>query len=675
MKKLAWKLGLIFVASLLIIFIWYNIMWQKTSETDNNTEQTTEVRSQTDGTQPPNSSTEEVKVAKDKQIFAVETIFYKELTNTYNIEKNGKILPNQQLEIKSEVNGRINAISVKEWDSITEWQVLVSLSDTYGKYASDLNSAKIKVDKSKINLESQTISLNKQIEDSKLNLEKIEKNYEITKSSLEEDLNKAKLDLENSKFENENSSTYLDVEKIEKNIEKLKFDLETTIISNEETISAYMQNLEKEYNNLDFSLFDIIEFSDNLLWVTEENKHNNNGFEDLLGAKNTSEVKEAEIILLDIINQSKNNLDIENLTEENMLEYTENLKYIYKDLSDLLQLMERILNNSIVSIEFTKNEINWYENEINSFQSQVQNNYNSAISLGTSISSFIKTYLNSLESQKKTIAIQEQDLAIKVKALENNIKYEDIAYNKLLLSTKDTLNNLENQLASAKLNYENTIKNKEVSIKSLQNDISDVQNNYNNAWKEYNKLTIKSPISGVISNINIDKWEDVNSNTNLLSIISNDSTEIEVTLSFEEVWNVAVGDQVSVNYNNTAYDAKIFSKSILADENLNYSVKIILWEKVFLVWNIVKIDFHFQTDKIMVPIDLVEIESNNVWILKTYENNKLGEFTIKLGKIIWNKVEMLWSLSENTEINDNMKIITTDMWNYDPKKYNIVEKK
>gem|GEM_PF-7117146 len=61
---------------------------------------------------------------------------------------------------------------------------------------------------------------------------------------------------------------------------------------------------------------------------------------------------------MDIINQSKNNLDIENLTEENMLEYTENLKYIYKDLSDLLQLMESILNNSIVSIEFTKNEIN-----------------------------------------------------------------------------------------------------------------------------------------------------------------------------------------------------------------------------------------------------------------------------------------------------------------------------
>jgi len=56
----------------------------------------------------------------------------------------------------------------------------------------------------------------------------------------------------------------------------------------------------------------------------------------------------------------------------------------------------------------------------------------------------------------------------------------------------------------ARNNLKNSQKTKDITLKSLQNAISEAQISYASAQKEYNKLTITSPINGSVSDVFID---------------------------------------------------------------------------------------------------------------------------------------------------------------------------
>jgi multidrug resistance efflux pump len=614
------------------------------------------------------------------QNFIIETQNYDDFENVYQVKKSAKILPNQNISVKSEATWKVWNILVREWDEVYIWQRLVLLNDDYSKYSLDLEKSEINLERSKINLESQTISLEKNIIDAKLNLEKAQSNYDINKVKYEEDLKKADLDYLNSQSGVEGTSTSLALEKLEENLKKSELDYNNTLESNKQQLNTYIESIKTEYRDILIDLRDIINFSDEIFWITDDNKDKNNSFDNYLWAKDSQLKNQTKLELISLIDYENKLLDFDiNLTtEENILESVNSFYNSYWNIWNFLNNFELVLWASISSSSnFTDSDINSYKTKINSYQSTINNAFSSYINTKNSITTFLNTYKDKEELALKQLELTKKDKEISEKNYDDWGVNSEISYNKIVLSIKNDIKTLENNLALAKLNYETTIKNKEVTMRSLENSIADSRNSYSKTVQEYSKLTIISPINWVISEVLIDEWQNISNGNQILTIIWDSESIIELTISDLEYKLINSWDVVRVKYKNRELLGKVYSKSNLADTSLNYKVKIILDEKVMLVWNVVDIIFDIDSKRKVLPIDLVDITWNNEWVINVYSSWSLKKIQVRLWRILKQKIEILWVINNDKEvvpILDNYEIIITDLSKFNEKRNKLVKK-
>jgi len=589
------------------------------------------------------------KIEKNVDSFLIETKKISDYNNETNIEKVWKISSSEIIDVKSLVSGKINNLYVKEWEKVVKWQLLASIEDSYSKYYLDLEKAEIDYQKQIISKESQLLSLEKQINDSKIKYNDALNNYNNAKITTEEDLKKTKLDYENLNIINNTSQSFLQ-------LEKLKLDYENIVNSNKQQLNSNIQNVTKEYNNLVISLNDIIKFSDELLWVTDENKYKNDDFEDYLWAKNKEIRNQSKIKLWELIKYKEEIIDkisIGDLKEENIVSVMDSFYESYDNINTLLWLIETTINNSISSVwSLSDNDINNYISKINWYQSSNQWNLSSFTSTRNSIITFLNTYKNSELSSLKNIELQEKQLN------DSSVTWE-VSYNKSIISIENSLNNYESAYLQAKLTYENAIKNKDVSLKSLNNSILSAKNNRDKYSLEYSKLTIISPITWIISSIDSDLNSDISNWTKIFTVISDDNTKIEVNLTSTEIWTVDIWDPVKVEYLDKIYYGDIYSKSSVADQNLEYKVVVLLEDNIDLIWASALITFSSKNNNVMLPLDIIEVVSDNIWNINHYSDEwKLEKIEVELWKIESINVEILSPLS------NNINIITTDLTNF-----------
>lgn len=584
---------------------------------------------------------------KDENDFFIETKIISEFDTSNSIQKIWKIIPDDNLDIKSQVSGKIYNIKVKQWQEVYKWQNIANIQDSYSKYYLDLEKADIDLEKQIISKESQVLTLNQRIEDAKVSLEDAKRNYNNALLTSEEDKKKAKLDLENSNLVDEDSQAYLE-------IEKAKFDYDNTINSNVQQINTYVENVKKEYNNLYLSIGDIIEFSDGLLWVTDDNKYSSDKIDKFLWAKDSKSKNDAKSKLRELIAYEKQIVDLnkDNISEETLISFMDSYKDWYTMITSLLNLLEKTLNNSITSVwVLSETEVNSYMSKVNSYQWSNQWDLSSFTSTKNSISSFLNTYKKSEESALKNVELQE-------KRLEDSSETWWVNYNKALISIQNTINSSETRYKQAELSLENAIKNKEVSIKSLDNSIASARNSRAKAAAEYSKLNISSPITWVVSSIDIDNNEDVTNGTKLFTVISSNDTQIEVALNNNEIQSINIWDPVKIEYSWKEFYWEVYSKSSLADENLDYNVLIVLEEKLDLIWWSTVVSFAWVNSSLILPFDLVSISGENKWTIDTFKDWKLEKLEVELWKIEGSNVEVL------SNIPSDIQIITTDLENF-----------
>ena len=139
----------------------------------------------------------------------------------------------------------------------------------------------------------------------------------------------------------------------------------------------------------------------------------------------------------------------------------------------LLTALQVTFDNSVPSTGLSASEIATKESTIDGYQTSL-NTYNASfIVLKNSISSFLDTYLNTEASLVKQIELLESDKKIFTKLLDIQVELQ------------------ENTLAEA-------IINRDLTLQSMNAAIVDAEIAYRQTVKEYSKLTITSPISGVV---------------------------------------------------------------------------------------------------------------------------------------------------------------------------------
>lgn len=598
-----------FVLLLLIISIWANgffvlvNLWDKKIEEEKNISEEIE--------------SEEIEEIEKKDFF-VETKNFDDFDNIAILSKTWKVDSSQNISLSSNANWRVKEIYVKEGDSISYNQTLAVLDDSISNYWLNLQSAKNNLDKAKLNYESKEVQLDKAISD-------------------------IKRDLNDSYTSTAWTSSSLELSRKENSIKQLNIDYEKLKVSNVQTKSGYINSLNNSLITLDWYLDDIIDFSDWILWVTNDNRSKNDDFEKYIWTKDSSQKKYTENLLKNIIEYRENyltNLVINIENDSDYSTYTDIITNSYEKIDELLTALDITLDNSISSSwNLSETQITAYKNSVSTFQSTYNNYISSFVSLKNTISTFLETYIANEESLLKNIENLESDKEIYIKSLDLSIEWIDA-------------------------NLQDAITNKELTLKNLKILIRDAEISYSQALKEYNKLTIKSPISWIVKTVDIDKWQEINSWTKAFWLLNDNSNEVTISFSKDELELVKKGSEVLYVSWDETFTGSILSISQNADENLKYLSRVSLPQWVWYIWNIVNIEIPVTLEHKLLPLNILKI--NNSWVATLNylsEEWNLEQFDFNIWKIYSDKVEVL------SEITENFKIILTFMDNFDPEKF------
>jgi len=660
---------------------------------------------------------EKIVEKTEKQDFFVETKKIKDFSNKYEIKKTWTIKSSQDIFISSKVSGEIKNIQVSFWEEVWNWQPLFTIADSDWNYALSLEKSNLWIESSKLSYSSQKISLDKRISDSKINLEKLEKDYNILIKTVNENIKSSKNRLAQTKINLEQSKTgswitttsNITIDKIKNNIEKAELDLENLKKSNIEQIKSFETTSKNYYINLKNLYTDIIDFSDKLLWVTFTNKDKNDRFDNYLWIKDSVFLKTVEKELLEIIDfkakqfdetkvnfivlegDGKDSLNTELKINNLNFNYLDNW---YPKINTFLDHLDIVLDNSIENIYFKQDEINWYKSKISWYKSNLSWKYNWFLNFKSNVEKFKNTYKNNEKSLAKQIKLLKKDLELTIKNLEVswniaeiNFSDAEIAHNKIVLSNESALISMRTALKNAKLNLENAKKTKDITLRQLNNSIKISKNTKNLAYKNYKKLFVNSPIKWIVSEILVDKWQNVTPWTKLIKLTSLWQNEIEISLNLKELDLIKIWNDVSIKYLGKNIKWSISSISPIADKNLNYKAKISISSKIKLSWNIVEIFIPIKTNKKLIPLEILKVKGKNIWevntlnILEKSKNKDKSEINesdiiIKKEKInfwefIWNKVEILWCVDLKKKQCDKLYIITNSISNFDENKFNL----
>lgn len=607
---------------------------------------------------------EEVIPEENKKDYNLEVKSIGEFWNNHVIEKTGKIASSQDISLTSKVNGEIGTIFVKAGDRVTKGQPLMGVSDSTANYGGSLEWASIAIESAKINLESQRISLDKAVADTALNLKRTKTNFDISKSQIEEDIKKAKIDFENSDLNNVDSNSTLQLEKLDQSISKAELDYDNQVLQNQQQVNTFISNAKNEYESIVLLYTDIIEFSDTILGVSELNEDKNDSYETFLGASNKQSLTDSKDMFAKLLayKEKLEAISTNDINEANVLSFLEEFQDGHTLLNDFLTTFEKMLLSSVDSVGFPKDT---FITQVNGYQTQVQGWRTGFLGTKNAISTFLNTYKFNEESTQKQIELLYKDREITKSSLDDGDALGQIAYNKTILSLEDQLSALETALENSQITYDNAIKTREVTIKNLENQIRNARNGYSTAYKEYKKLSVTSPIDGVIGDISAQEGQEVNVGSPLLSIANIEEGEIEVFLSKEELQYIDEDDIVSVVIDGEEMGGIIYSISKIANSNLNYGAKVRLDEDVAIVGGIVKVHIPVVLDQLILPVRLVETLGNNKAQIKTYSGSGIVNTVVDLGNIWGNSIEITTSIDPETEI------ITSEIQNFDEAKFNL----
>lgn len=604
-----------------------------------------------------------------KTDFIISTVTFSDLEKNFSIEKSSKIEASSEVTISTETNWRVEKILVKEWDEVVKGQALAYLSDNSLNLDTNYRQTVLNLEQAKISYDSQKLALDKAVEDAETNLEKLKISYENTKKSLEQDLIQAKDNLNNSTISNISWKTGLDIQRLDNSITKQELEYQTQLKSNQDKIFSYISSLNREVDNLNNLFTNAIETWDQLFFVKSW------GYKPdvytFIWATNTVKKAEAERYLKEMIDYQKNILSSLKLEKEaDFITYMNKVDESYTLLKNFLNASLDTVNASLVGLSwFTESQKATYSSTLNGYISSTNWNYSAFVSQRSWILSFLNTYKETEEALLKQLNLAKSDREIALKSYSSNETSSKVSYEKVIINSNDTISNLEIQLKTAESNLQNAIQSREITLKNLENSIKNSSLAVEKATNEISKLTLTAPISWQISNISLTLWQTYNAWVEGMKIISTSKRELDVYVSSEDLEKINIWDKVKITYRWEEFEWEIFSKSNVANETLNYKVKVSLNKEINLVWWVANVTFSVKTKYPLLPVNSVTVlhseDSKKIWEIKVLKNAKIEALKVELWEVFWKNIEI------KTELEENLQIILSDVTNFNEEKFEL----
>ena len=570
----------------------------------------------------------------------------------------------------SEATWRVENIAVKEGDNVSKWQNLVYLFDNSMNLNTAYKQAILNLDQAKIQYSNQKLALDKNIEDSELALTKLKLNYENTKKNIEQDVIQAKDNLKNSDVNASGSKTSLDVQKIDNSIAKMEFELETLKKSNKDKIDSFISNVNREKDNLNNLLVSVINFGEEL--YATKYPVNKPAYYLYLWAENNTKKTRAEQTLQKLINYKKDTFDWIKLVEKD----SEILDFITK-IEEWYAMMKSFLDDTLEVITSSVSEQNYlpetmltgYHNQVNGYIQSYTSASAWLVAMRLNVVAFLNTYKDNEASTEKQIDLVRKDKEIALKSYGTSELSSKVAYEKIMISSQDTISNLELQLKSAETTLINAKKTRDITLQNLENAIKAAELNVEKSSIEVSKLVVKSPISAQVASIDVTVGQTYNMWSQMLKLISTSKRELDVYVTSEDLEKIHVWDKVYIKYRWENFEWDVFSKSNVANETLNYKVKVSLNKDIHLVWGVADVSFKLKSKFPLININSVTVLhsqwNKKIWEINIFKWWKLDKLEVELWDVYGKFIEIKTPLEKDTEI------ILNDVSNFDSEKFEL----
>ncbi|RKW23367.1 HlyD family efflux transporter periplasmic adaptor subunit [Candidatus Gracilibacteria bacterium] len=605
----------------------------------------------------------------EKTDFILDTQKFSSLGNSYSLEKSSKIEASSEIILNTEASGKVESISIKEGDKVSKGQGLVFMSDNSLTLNTAYKQSILNLEQARIAYKNSKLSLDKNVEDAETNIQKLRVNFENTKKTLEQDLRQAKDNLDNSDLNNANSKSSLDIEKINNSIEKMEFEYKTQQKSNQDKIDSFILSLNKEKDTLRNQIVNAVDLGDNLFNIKNPNVKPK--FYDYIGASDSRKRDNAEFAIKKLMDFDKDVLEKSTLKKQEEIDkFIKNLDEGYNTLKEFLDNVLDALNASLSGLTgFPETERTAYTGRVNGYISAYQGNYTGFVTLKTSITSFLNTYKDTEESTLKQIDLAKKDLDITKKAINSGGVSSQTTYEKVRISTADTISNLEIQLKSAESTLENLKKTRDVTLENAMNTIKNAELSVEKSSNEVSKLVVTSPIIGQVAEVYVTVGQTYSPGSKAIKILSTNKSELDVYVTSDDLGRINIGDKVHIEYRGEKYEGEVFSKSNLANETLNYKVKVSLNKNINLVGGVANVSFSVKAKYPLFDINAVKVlhseDNKKLGTVNIFKDGKIETTQVELGDVYGKFIEIKTQLSADTEL------ILNDVSTYEAEKYNL----
>ena len=532
----------------------------------------------------------EESIVEDPEITTVSDVF-QQLT----LEKPGKFASTQDIVVTAQANGKVATIYYKEGQQVNWGQPVIALSDTIASYKLQTDRAKNSLNRAILTKQQTELTLNQQIESAKNAYENAQQAYEYAKKASDIAVKQAGLQVTTA----------------DSSIDTLKNSFWTTKTS----VLNFMNN--------------VIDTADKLLGISQYYEDNlDKWVEVYIWAKDSSKKEKAKQELRELYtlrDKIKALADVPSTNDE-LKTSTDSLANAIQTTSNFAGTMVEVMRNSISSVgTLSQAEIDGY---ISTFQ-LYQNWLLGQSSLKAVITEF-KGKVDAQLSDDWTITQESANLW-----LEN-----------ALASTENSLFQTEIALKNAKLNYDTLVENKWVQLDLLSNAIVDAKIAYETALTQYNKLSVRSPVSWVIGEILVSEWQEVWAGTQMFKVSGTKKQQIEVYITADEYQYLQDDKPVEVVYQDQSLTGTIDAISTVADKTNLFKATIQLDTDVSLLWDVAKVKFPIKLQKnTLLPLDQVKILNDNEWEIKIWNGENTEKQTVQIKKVWWSFVELKEALS------------------------------
>lgn len=539
--------------------------------------------------------------------------------------------------LSTKVWWKITNIFVKEGDYVNAGELLLTLDSMEAKVWYNTSSTIVSTLSDMKNTTSSMYDEQIKSMEEKLNQTWIWKEWVYTwlsdvKLVSEAQLATAKTSLETAKVNLENTQIILDTK--EKNIYNN---------SKNAIVSSVMLDT------------NIINFVDELLWITNSNKDKNDIYEIYLSAKNSSILNETELQFIEtnkvyLKYKEFYNLNIENKNPSNEV-LLESL-YLWEELAEslkvLLNLTYDVLENSIDNVYLTIDQINNNKNKTTNFWAQIE----------ASLITVSWEYFLWLKWSQQSIIDFQNEKKLQIEILEKQLELAEKTYNQYKLTSDSKIRETEtqtkivdSQLQEMVSTIESLKKQKQAALEQIDLKISEALWQKETSSVMIDSWEIRSPISWVITIKAVEIWQVVWWWMPLLVVADDQNLKLDISVSEEVLWNISLWQDVLLEVD--WFDKQVKSKvsMIYPSKDLitkNTKIEIAFKNKDKLkIWSYTKVYLSnvINFDSILIPNNSIVSKFmipwvyvlNNEWKVE-FKNIEIIKANDKFSSISWLKV-------------------------------------